>query len=227
MEKHGRLVIVAVIMVGMLMGCATKQPEKQARSGFLNDYPNFSEAPDGKGERYLKPGVDFTKYKRIMMDEVVFFFNSDADYKGIHPSEIQSITETFHEVFVKKFGDKLTEKPGPDVVRMRMAVTDIEPSNTITSTITTVVPVGLAVKVVKRGVTGEYTGVGTASAEVEFLDSLTNERIAAGIAKVPGEMLDVTKLSPVETTFEFFADRLYTFLQDVKKNSPATGADQE
>lgn len=226
MEKHGRLVIVAVIMVGMLMGCATKQSQKHVESGFLEDYPTFSEGPEGVDNRYLKPGVDFTKYNKIMMDEVVFFFKTDADYKGIHPSQVQDVSEKFHLIYVKTFGDMLTDTPGPDVVRMRLAVTNIEPSNPVTSTITTVVPVGLAVNIVKRGATGEYTGIGSATAEVEFLDSLTNERVAVGIDTAPGGKLDIGKLSPVESAFEYWAERLLAFMQDVKKNSTTSGTDQ-
>jgi len=151
------------------------------------------------------------------MDEVVFFFNTDSDYNGIHPSEIQELSKTFHSIFVETFGDLLTDTPGPDVARMRLAVTDIKPSNPVTSTMTTVVPAGLAVSMVKRGATGEYTGIGSASAEMEFLDSVTNERIAAAIDKAPGGKLDAGKMSPAKSAFKYWAKRLFSFMNEMKK----------
>ncbi len=211
-----RRVIMALFILAIctLIGCVSSQ--KPATSGFIKNYPTLTKGPDGVDNRYLKPGVDFSKYNKIMMDEVVFFFNTDANYNGIHPSEIKELADTFHSVFVKTFSDRLTDTPGPDVIRMRLAVTDIEPSNPVTSTVTTVVPVGLALNLVKRGATGEYTGIGSASAEVEFLDSLTNERIAVCIDTHPGDKLDITKLSPIKTAFEYWAHRLDIFMKTTK-----------
>ena len=82
-------------------------------------------------------------------------------------------------------------------------------------TITTIIPVGLAVSVLKKGVTGEYTGIGSASMEAEILDSVSNERIGAAIDKDPGGKMDVGKLSPAKAAFKFWAKRLRAFLDDV------------
>lgn len=219
MKTNMRILIaltIAAIFV-TLTGCATSQGKQQQQySGFLKTYPNFEQGPEGVDKRYLKPGVDFSKYDKVMMDEVQFFIAPDADYKGISPSVAKELGEDFHETFVKELGDMFTASPGPDVVRMRLAVTDLEPSNPVTGTITTVVPVGLAVSLVKKGATGEYTGIGSASMEVEFLDSMTNERIAAGVDKAPGGKLDVGKYSPAKAAFEFWAKRLHTFMQQAK-----------
>lgn len=75
---------------------------------------------------------------------------------------------------------------------------------------------GIAVNLIKKGSGGEYTGVGSASVEVEILDSLTNERIAAGIDKAPGGKLDMGKLSPAESAFAYWAERISVFMNDVK-----------
>lgn len=206
------LASVLVIGFGMTMGCVSSQPKKLSTSGFLGTYPTFEKGADHVDLRYLKKGVDFTKYNKVMMDEVVFFFNTDSDYKGIHPSQIQELTEAFHKTFIETFGTMLTDKPGPDVIRMRLAVTDIDPSNPASGTISTVVPVGLAVSLIKKGATGEYIGIGSATAEVEFLDSITNERVAAAIDKAPGGKLDVGKTSPVKSAFKYWSKRLYAFM---------------
>jgi glutamate dehydrogenase/leucine dehydrogenase len=111
------------------------------------------------------------------------------------PEEINELSQEFHKAFVEVLGDRLTDTPGPDVVRMRLAVTDLETSSPVSGTMTTVVPVGLAVNLVKRGTTGEYIGVGSASMEAEFLDSVSNERIAVAVDTAPGGKFDLGKLS--------------------------------
>ncbi len=98
---------------------------------------------------------------------MVFYFKEDSEYKGIHPDEIQELTEAFNEAFIDALNDAdpFTDTPGPDVMRVRIAVTDLKPSKPAAGTVTTIIPVGLAVSVVKRVLTGIYTGVGSASME--------------------------------------------------------------
>ena len=218
--KSNMRILIALTIAAMFVtftGCATSQKKTQQQySGFLKTYPDFVKGPEGIDKRWLKPGVDFSKYDKIMMDEVQFFLAPDADYKGISPSIAKELGEDFHKSFIKEMGDMLTASPGPDVARMRLAVTDIEQSKPAVGTITTVVPVGLAVSLVKKGATGEYTGIGSASMEVEFLDSMTNERIAAAVDKSPGGKLDVGKYSPAKAAFEYWAKRLHAFMQQTK-----------
>ena len=80
--KRGFKVVMTVAiaaMVGVLMGCATQKVET---SGFLGEYPPFEEGPGGVEKRYLKKGVDFSKYNKIMMDEVVFFANKRCNHEN-------------------------------------------------------------------------------------------------------------------------------------------------
>jgi Protein of unknown function (DUF3313) len=43
--------------------------------------------------RWLKPGVDFAKYNKLMLDSVVFFFAEDSEYKGMDPQELKEIAD--------------------------------------------------------------------------------------------------------------------------------------
>ena len=43
--------------------------------------------------RYLKPGVDVVKYKKLMIDPVIFFFAGDYEYKGIDPTEMKQLAD--------------------------------------------------------------------------------------------------------------------------------------
>ena len=207
------VLFIVIVAFGSVVVCA----EAPEYSGFLQDYPTFKEGKKGVDMVYTKEGVDFSKYNKIMMDEVIFYFKKEADYKGIHPSEIQELAEAFNKAFIDALKDAypLTDAPGPDVMRVRVGITAIKTSKPGVGTVTTIIPVGLAFSLVKKGASGGYTGIGSASMEAEFLDSLTNERIGAAIDKAPGGKLDVGKFTPAKEAFEFWAKRLRAFLDDV------------
>lgn len=204
------MALVLALLIGAFSGCAARQGNEY--SGFLKTYPAFEQGQEGVDKRYLKPGVDFGKYDRIMMDEVVFFFAPDSDYKGIQPSEIADLGEEFNKTFAEVLGNVLTDAPGPNVARMRLAVTGLEPSSPVGGTMTTVLPVGLVVSLVKKGATGEYVGIGNASMEAEFVDSTSHEQIAVVVDTAPGGKFDVGKYSPAKSAFRFWAERLKAFM---------------
>ena len=194
----------------LLVGCASAP--KEAPTGFLKNYPQFQQGPsDGVDRIYTKPGMDLNKYNRVMLDEVQFFLKKSAAEQGIQASELKELSDTFHRAIFEALGNAypLVTEPGADVLRVRLAITDIETSNPAVSGITTVLPVGLAVSVAKKATTGSYTGVGGASMEVEFLDSMSNERLAAAIDTFDGsKMSGFSKLGATKEAFEFWAKRL-------------------
>jgi len=203
-------------VLAMTTGCAT---QKTAHSGFLENYPVFEQGPKGGVDFvYLKKDVDFRSYDKVMMDHVVFYFSDSAKYKGIHANELKEVADTFHKAFAEALANAypLVDKPGPGVLRIRTAITDLVPSKPGLSGVTTVIPIGLAISIVKSGAGGGHTGVGQASMEVEFLDSMTNERIAAAVDTKPGDKLEgFTKWGAAKGGFEFWAKRLKTWLDQI------------
>jgi len=207
--------VLAGFILVVAAGCAQQQVKY---SGFLENYPAFQPGPsDGVDLVYLKKGVDFSKYNKVMFDQVVFFLKEDSKYKGIQPEEIKELAAMFHVAAAKAMEGAypIVGEPGADVLRVRVAVTDIEPSNPATSGISTVMPIGLAISTIKKGMTGKHTGVGGASMEAEFLDSVTNERLAAAIDTKWGSKLSgMSKLGAADEAFEFWSGRLRTLLDN-------------
>ena len=210
MLHTGCTVLVTILMGLFLIGCAAAP--KETPSGFLKTYPQFQPGPsDGIDQLYTKPGLDLKKYNRVMLDEAQFFLKKGAASQGLQASELKELSDTFHKAIFEALGTAypLVTEPGKDVLRIRLALTDIETSNPAMTGITTVLPVGLAVSVAKKAATGAHTGVGGASMEVEFLDSMTSERLAAGIDTFDGsKMSGFTKLGATKEAFEFWAKRL-------------------
>jgi hypothetical protein len=211
-KKRAFLMAMSFILV-LMAGCARQQVKY---SGFLDKYPTFQPGPSGGVDLvYVKKGVDFSKYDKVMFDQVVFYLKKDSKYKGIQPEEMKELADMFHLAAAKALEGAypIVGKPGTDVLRVRVAITNIELGNPAKSTITTVLPVGLAVSILKKAATGKHTGVGSAGMEAEFLDSLTNERVAAAIDEQEGSKLSgMTKFGSAKEAFEFWAQRLRTFL---------------
>ncbi len=207
--------IIASSMIMTLGACA-----KQVRySGFLSSYSGLEKGPkEGADLVYIKLVVDFKKYKKIMMDQVVFYFSKDSEYKGIQPEEMKELADEFHKKFAEIVGSDypFTDTPGPDVVRIRTAITNIEQSHPGIGVITTVIPQALVVSYIKKGVTGEHTGVGSATMEMEVLDSMTNDRLATAVdTRSGGKLAGWSKYGAVKEAFEFWAKRLKKRLDEI------------
>ena len=216
--KKQVLTVLVVMLTVIAFIVVANAAEKEKYSGFLKDYSSLKPGPKGGAKlRYLKDGVDFGKYNKVMLDQVVFFLKKDAENKGIQAKEIQDITQAFHEAVAKALegGYPIVSEPGPDVMRVRVAITNIEPSNPAVSGVTTVMPIGLALSFVKKGVTGKHTGVGSAGMEAEILDSVSSDFIGAAVDDRSGSKASgLTKFGPAKEAFEFWAKRLRTFLDE-------------
>ena len=218
-KKTSCAIIVFFISFSLIasMGCRSKVKQ----SGFLTDYPEFEKGPKGGAELvYFSEGVDFSTYDKIMMDHVVFYFSKDSAYKGINSDELNKLSEAFHEAMVNALQDAypFVSEPGPGVLRMRPALTDVKSVRPVLGTVGTILPVGLALSIVKKGVTGTHLSVGGATVEAEFLDSQTNKRVAAIIDQREGKKYKITKTmtkwGQTKDVFNSWAKRLRKFLDE-------------
>lgn len=203
---------VFVLLMGMifLASCATTAPPK---TGFLGEYyKNLTPAPEGGMAkfRWLKPGVDFAKYKKVMVDYVVFALAEDSQYKAISGDEMKELGDAASLALVNaiKEKDPVVAEPGPDVWRLRMAIVGLKQSNPVISGITTVIPVGLGISILKKGAVGAWTGAGATQAEAMLLDSLTNEVLAVGYLEYKAGFTErFTKWGSVEDAFKYWGER--------------------
>ena len=219
MKNIFKLQSVVLISMCLMVGCAGQKMEIKNYSGFIGDYSKLQAGPEGGiDQRYIKEGVDFKKYNKIMLDQVRFYFKSDAADKGIDADEMKELSDTFSRVMIDALGSAypLVAKPGPNVMRLRVAITDIELPNRAINAVSTVLPVGLAISTIKSGVTGKGTGCGEVSMEFEALDSKTNQVIAEGVDRRSGGKLDsMSKFGTAEEAFKFWAGRFRTWLDGV------------
>lgn len=191
---------VAVILVFVIMsGCAKKDQIKY--SGFMDNYPAFQPGPEGGIKHvYFKEGVDFGSYNKVMLDHVVFYFAEDSEYKGIKADVLKELSDEFHKAAAEALEGAypLVNEPGPDVMRIRIAITELKQGRPLLTTTTTVMPGGFGVKALKKIATGTHSFAGSTSVEAEMLDSVSGERIAAIMDE--GEELEKMKLELAQVT---------------------------
>ncbi|MEJ2167263.1 MAG: DUF3313 domain-containing protein, partial [Desulfobacterales bacterium] len=195
-----------------------KKTEAAAQTeGFLDGYyKDLQPGPEGGAKmRWLKPGVDFGQYNKIMLDSVIFYFAEDSENKGIDAQEMKKLADAcdLEVVNVLKDTYPIVAEPGADVLRLRFAITDLKQSRPALSAVSSVVPIGLGISIIKKGAAGSWTGSGATSAEVMVLDSMTNDVIAvAQDEKSAGFTERFSKWGSAEDAFKFWGERIKLFL---------------
>ncbi len=245
MSKAAKLLILAILGV-TLVACAMGKeaaPPPSAQSApagtqvtaptaemggarnFLGQYYDLMQPePDGGvKKRWLKPGVNFGKYNKVMLEGVVFYLAKNSDYQGIDPDAMKELADKFDKTMIDALKDKypIASQSGPDVVRIRMAITDLEQSRPILSSVTSVVPIGLGISIIKRGATGSWSGSGATGMAIMAIDSTTNEVIAVFEDKQHAGFTErFSKWGSAEEAFKFWAEnerKLMDEAHNVKK----------
>lgn len=200
-----RILLVFLVSVVVLAGCASTPA---TRSGFLADYPDLK--PDRYGNPHLlwweKPGFDWKRYQKLMIDPVVMYYDPKAKNQEIRPEDLNRLANEFREVVIAELGNDfpVVNTPGPDVLRVRAAITEIIPANPAVNVVTTLiafVPLDM----------------GGAAIEAEFIDSMTNERVAAMVERKLGTPFDLqsgfTSLGHAKASFKSWAAELKRALE--------------
>lgn len=220
MKRAARMMLA--VAIGLVFTVSTAfAADDFTRSGFLGNPSIYDLLKQGEsgGYRWLKPGVDLKKYNKFMVDSVIFFLAEKADYKGIDAQEMKELCDEFNKALVAAFKDKLpiVAEPGPDVARVRFAITNVQPSRPGVSAVTSVIPVGLGVSLVKKGATGGWVGSGETAAELMILDTTTNEVVAMGAIKRAAEFDErFSKWGSAKEAFKFWSERLVKTIIDVR-----------
>lgn len=173
--------------------------------------------PGGARLRWIRPGTDFSKYHGMIFDRVTFFFAPDSEYKGMDPHELKELADLFHRQFKNELRKKfpLVTGPGPGVVRIRCAITDLKQNRPLLSGIW---PSDFDPLNPEKGLSASWVDSGATSIEVVVLDSMTNAPIMAAIDdRKTGQKEKFTKWGSAEDAFRFWAYRTRLFLDQVRE----------
>lgn len=161
------VVTLVLILAGLALAAGCAAPTA-THSGFLSNYDRLKPDPSDESVRWWeKPGVDWKKYKRLMLDPVEVRLDSSRAQRELTPAELKKVAASFRRIAVKVLSPRypVVDRPGPDVLRVRAALTHVVPVNPVAN-IASVVMMGMPVDLAEAGI------------EVRFSDSLTGELLA-------------------------------------------------
>lgn len=201
-------------------GCARTQQERSVEpSGFLGDY---SQLKTGGGERallyYIDPAADFAGYDKIIIDDVAVWTKADVDEEQ---KKEFALLATYMKTAMERELQKdytIVDEPGPGTIRLRTAVTSAQGANVALDVVTTYIPVGRVLSEGKNLALGTQSFVGSAAVEMELLDSMTNERLAAAVdARAGGKTFkSLDTWGDAKEAIDWWAERIRMRLAEVR-----------
>lgn len=164
---------------------------KAEPSGFLKDYSKLHPAAnDTEGTLvYLPPDKQkFKTYTKILLEPVQVWKGEKSAAKDMEKKDAEYLSQytwsRLDEELRKDY--QMVQDPGPDVMRVRVAITEAGRGVPILDNITSVHPGTLLMSKGKKALAGTETFVGKASAELEVTDSQSGELLAAGVDRRGG-----------------------------------------
>ncbi len=211
----------AILTCLILSGCAASGMKDVKPSGFLDNYDELKPGTDEQAAlMYIKPTADFKMYSKLMFERVAVVLSPDSESKTVDPAMLKELTDYYQNALFEavKNDYEVVDQPGPDVLRVRIAITDVKPSNPTANTLSTIVPVGMLVSGVTKAASDENLGTGEASTEFELLDSTTGVRLAAAVDRRQGGKAAFRgEWEDTKEAFDYWAERFGKRLNELQK----------
>ena len=194
--------ITSTLLIAMLIGiggCAATQEAKSVeKSGFLGDYSLLKEGQrstisEGAEDQalwvYKNPAAEWRKYKKIQLDPVTLWMSQkDSQLKDVSVEDRQRLAallwKEINEQLRKDY--EMTSQPGPDVMRIQVAITEAGDSNATLDTVTSIIPQTRLLTGAKGMATGVSGFTGSASAELKATDASTDTILVAAVDRRGG-----------------------------------------
>ena len=206
------------LLILLCLSCVSPPKEQPINfSGFLGNYTGFRPSPDESGSwSYEKSGLNLSRYRKLMVDPLTVWNNPDPKEGGINAIDLWKLQLTFKDRIVKALGNDypVVEAPGPNVLRLRAALTDVA-GDKARSNINSPGPLlPMAGDLLMRSTETLFTTnilEGKATLEAELLDSQTGERLVGYIEKRESSKTysdDRHALGPIIEIFDYWALKL-------------------
>lgn len=152
-------------------------------------------------------------YNKIKIDPIWILVRNKEAYDGLDPAELNKLTQQFRAELIAALKGRfeIVDSAGPRVMRLSMALTNVETPSRLLAVTSTFLPVGLGISTISKLVTGEHTNIGSASMEILAIDSVSGKALFAAIDRHAGSknlnnLVDPT--SGAKEAFKWWANRL-------------------
>jgi hypothetical protein len=214
---HWRIALLSFAVVGVfVIGFTVRAQDSRPVSGFLGDYSGL--VPDAKNGDllvYEKDSNVLKKYNKFIFDPITIYLLPEARDRGIDPDDMERLAKYFHDAVTEELTKsgryQIVTTPGPDVLELNVAITNVEPNGSKKNaavkggaaavSAATVPGIGLAVP---------RLSVGKVNIEGEMLDSTSGERQAAFVTGKGGRrwfsgLSGFKKWADIEAAFRAWA----------------------
>jgi hypothetical protein len=140
-------------------GPTASDPSLMTRSGFLTDYSRLRSVDGYDVKCWRADNLDAKQYDKIVISRIVVTLRTDPE-KGIDPTDLKTLVDYFHASLVKAFKPQMqiVTTPGPGVLVMRTALTDLVPTDSARSLLGTAVPYGFVAEAGSGAAAGRPAG---------------------------------------------------------------------
>lgn len=197
-------------------GATTVSIGDYRHADFLSDYSRLQPqqgVADSKAEVYRNADADWSVYSKVLLEDIEVRYDLPepvksqagaahrqdglADYQvqtehRVTEKELDELKAYLQSAITRELGQDFTlvTEPGSDVLRLRIAITELEPTKTEVSLAVTAIPFGSALDMAV-GDKGDFSYLGTAAIEAEYVDSRSNEQLAAYVEKRAGKKYNI------------------------------------
>ena len=190
-----RFLLAGTICIAALAGCAHSEQAggygKAEPSGFLKDYSKLHKAADDTEATlvyFIPDKSKFKSYTKIWLEPVEIWRGEESDVKDLDKEDSEHMSQflwsRLDEELRKDY--KMTREAGPDVMRIRVAITEAGKGIPFIDNLTAAYPAAYVLSYGKKSIGGTESFVGKASIEGEITDSQTGELLAAGVDRRGG-----------------------------------------
>jgi hypothetical protein len=211
--SHVRIAASLLVTIALIACGPTRQAREVKQSGFLGDYSLLKPGPEGGAKLvYENPNADFKSYDKILLEPVSIWTGPGSQMSELSKEDRKMVADRLYSLLQTRLAKDYTlvSSPQPGTLRIAAALTSAEHSYPVMDTVSTIVPIGLAVSTLKAGLTGRPAFVGEASAEMKVTDATTNTILFEAVdsrvgTKNPTGVWD--KWEDVDAALAYWADR--------------------
>jgi hypothetical protein len=187
--KRIAIILTGTFVAGLLGGCAGSY---QARSVDIKESPLVNPDILVKGTddqalyRFVKPNVDIRQYTKILIDPVMIYKDGEMDKDQLE--NYQKLANNAYVYLSDALGKdyQIVKNPEPGTLRIQWAIIDADSSKPVRNTLSTIVPIGIGLSVVKLAAVGKQSGVGEITTQMKVTDATTGELLAAALDRRVG-----------------------------------------
>ena len=191
MKTRNTVYGIVPVFVGALLlgGCGASY---QARSVDLKESvlfnPNILEK-GGEGQalyRYRNPDLKVGQYTKVIIDPVMIIKDAELDEK--ERANYQTLANNAYAYLVQELQQdyQIVSAPEMGAMRIQLAIVDADTSKPVRNVLSSVMPIGIGVSLLKYGATGKQSGVGEITAEIKLTDAMTGTLLGAALDRRVG-----------------------------------------